>query len=166
MTRTVVVPGSFDPVTLGHLDVVERAAALFEDVVVAVGVNASKNRLFSAEERIALLERACGHLPGVRVRGFSGLVTDFCTEIGAGAVVKGLRTAQDYEYELPMAHMNTRLSGVTTLFLPTSPEHAFVSSSLVKEVAALGGDASPFLPDFVHDALARRLAERREQQGG
>ncbi|MCL8026598.1 pantetheine-phosphate adenylyltransferase [Nocardioides bruguierae] len=160
MTHTVVVPGSFDPVTLGHLDVIARAAALFDEVVVAVGVNASKRRLFSAEERMDLLRRACADLPSVRVAGFEGLVTGFCAEIGAQAIVKGLRTAQDYEYELPMAHMNTRLTGVTTLFLPTSPEHAFVSSSLVKEVAAFGGDTSAFLPAFVHEALVARLAER------
>ena len=158
MTRAVC-PGTFDPVTHGHVDVVTRAAALFDEVVVAIGVNASKNRLFTAEERIAMLERATAHLGNVRVDGFSGLVTAYCVEQGATAIVKGLRSGGDFDYELQMAQMNARLApGVETVFLPTAAGHAFVSSSLVPEVASYGGDVSPHVPDFVVEALTERLA--------
>ncbi|GAA5151881.1 pantetheine-phosphate adenylyltransferase [Nocardioides marinquilinus] len=159
MSRAVC-PGSFDPITLGHLDVVTRAARLFDEVVVAVGVNPSKSRLFSPEERLEMLTRAVADLPNVRVEGFTGLVTDFCTEQDAVAIVKGLRAASDFDYELPMAHMNTALTSVETVFLPTSTGRSFVSSSLVKEVASLGGDVSAFVPDFVLEALTARLAAR------
>jgi pantetheine-phosphate adenylyltransferase len=156
--RRAVCPGSFDPVTLGHLDVVRRAAGLFDEVVVAVGVNPSKSRLFSAEERIAMLERACARIERVRVASFTGLLTDFCTAQDASAIVKGLRAGTDFDYELPMAHMNTTLApGVETVYLPTSAGWSFVSSSLVKEVAGFGGDISRFVPDFVDEALRKRL---------
>ena len=159
--RRAVCPGSFDPVTHGHLDIVGRAAALFDEVVVAVGVNQSKRRLFTPEERIAMLEQACAPYDNVRVDGFSGLLTDYCAQQDAVAIIKGLRGSADFEYELPMAHMNAALTGVETVFVPTGREHSFVSSSLVKEVAGLGGDVAAFLPPFVHDALLERLAERR-----
>jgi pantetheine-phosphate adenylyltransferase len=155
--RRAVCPGSFDPVTNGHLDIVRRSSALFDEVVVAVGTNVSKNRLFTPDERIAMLRRACADLPNVRVEGFAGLVTTFCTEHGIAAIVKGLRAASDFDYELQMAQMNSSLTGVETVFIPTSPERGFVSSSLVKEVAGFGGDVSAFVPDFVHDALRDRL---------
>lgn len=164
MTRAVC-PGSFDPVTNGHLDIVARAATLFDEVVVAVGVNISKSRLFSPEERIEMLEEACAGIPHVRVAGFTGLIVDFCREVGAAAIVKGLRGATDYEYELPMAQMNRHLTGVETVFLPGAVGNAFVSSSLVKEVAGLGGDISAFVPAPVADRLAARLAERRTLGG-
>ena len=160
--RRAVCPGSFDPVTTGHLDIVERAARLFDEVVVAIGVNASKRRLFTPDERIEMLEEATAHLPGVRVAGFEGLIVDFCREIGAVAVVKGLRGAGDYEYELPMAQMNAHLTDVETVFLPGAVGNAFVSSSLIKEVAGLGGDVRGLVPDSVHARLVRRLAEREE----
>jgi pantetheine-phosphate adenylyltransferase len=159
VTRAVC-PGSFDPVTLGHLDVVRRAAGLFDEVVVAVGVNVSKSRLFSAEERLAFLEEGVRELPNVRVAGFTGLLTTFCAEQGAQAVVKGLRGPGDYEYELPMAQMNAHLTGLETVFLATDPRWSFVSSSLVKEVAGLGGDISALVPGFVLDPLLARVAER------
>jgi pantetheine-phosphate adenylyltransferase len=155
--RRAVCPGSFDPPTFGHLDIVRRASSLFDEVVVAVGTNVSKNRLFEADERIAMMLRACGDLPNVSVEGFTGLVTTFCTEHGATAIVKGLRAASDFDYELQMAQMNSSLTGVETVFLPTSPERGFVSSSLVKEVAGFGGDVSAFVPAFVHDELKARL---------
>ncbi|WP_210438255.1 pantetheine-phosphate adenylyltransferase [Nocardioides xinjiangensis] len=158
--RRAVCPGSFDPVTNGHLDIVRRAARLFDEVVVAVGVNASKNRLFTPEERIAMLEEATDGFPHVRVAGFEGLVVDFCRDVGAVAIVKGLRGSGDYEYELPMAQMNAHLTDVDTVFLPGAPGHGFVSSSLVKEVAALGGDVRGLLPDAVRERLVARLAER------
>jgi pantetheine-phosphate adenylyltransferase len=157
--RRAVCPGSFDPVTNGHLDVVRRASWLFDEVVVAVGTNVGKHRLFSPDERIAMLRRACADLTNVTVEAFTGLVTTFCAERGATAIVKGLRAAGDFDYELQMAQMNSSLTGVETVFLPTSPERGFVSSSLVKEVAGFGGDVSAFVPDFVHDELERRLGE-------
>ena len=156
--RRAVCPGSFDPPTLGHLDIVERAAALFDEVVVAVGVNVSKRRLFTPEERIAMLRQVCGHLGNVRVEGFSGLLTAYCRDQGAQAVVKGLRAGGDFDYELQMAQMNFHLTGVETVFLPTSPQHSFVSSSLVKEVASLGGDVAALVPAEVWPLLKERLA--------
>jgi pantetheine-phosphate adenylyltransferase len=157
--RRAVCPGSFDPVTNGHLDIVRRTAGLFDEVVVAVGTNVSKNRLFTADERISMLRRACADLPNVSVEGFSGLVTTFCTEHGIAAIVKGLRAASDFDYELQMAQMNSSLTGVETVFIPTSPERGFVSSTLVKEVAGFGGDVSAFVPAFVHDELRARLRD-------
>ena len=158
--RRAVCPGSFDPPTFGHLDIVRRASGLFDEVVVAVGTNVSKNRLFGADERIAMMQRACADLPNVSVEAFAGLVTTFCAERGAATLVKGLRAAADFDYELQMAQMNSSLTGIETVFLPTSPERGFVSSSLVKEVAGFGGDVSAFVPPFVHDALKARLGAR------
>jgi pantetheine-phosphate adenylyltransferase len=155
--RRAVCPGSFDPVTNGHVDIVRRASRLFDEVVVAVGSNVSKNRLFTPDERIAMMRRACDDLPNVSVEGFEGLVTTFCAERDATAIVKGLRAASDFDYELQMAQMNSSLTGVETVFIPTSPERGFVSSSLVKEVAAFGGDVSSFVPGFVHDELKARI---------
>ena len=159
--RRAVCPGSFDPVTNGHLDIVRRAARLFDEVVVAIGTNMSKSRLFTPDERNAMLEEATAGIAHVRVAGFQGLIVDFCSEIDAVAIVKGLRGAGDYEYELPMAQMNAHLTDVETVFLPGAVGNAFVSSSLVKEVAALGGDVRGLVPDSVHGRLVQRLAERR-----
>jgi pantetheine-phosphate adenylyltransferase len=163
--RRAVCPGSFDPVTNGHIDIFRRAAGLFDEVVVAVGVNKSKakssSRLFSAEERLDMLAAAVAPWDNVRVQGFSGLVTDFCQEIGAQAIVKGLRGSSDYDYELQMAQMNSHLTDVETVFLMTDPSLSFVSSSLVKEVAAFGGDVTEFVPSDVLTRLLDRMAERR-----
>jgi pantetheine-phosphate adenylyltransferase len=159
--RRAVCPGSFDPVTNGHIDIFQRAARLFDEVVVAVGVNVSKNRLFTAEERLELLREATADLPNVRVDGFSGLIVEFCKDVDAVAIVKGIRGATDYEYELPMAQMNVHLTGVETVFLPGATGNVFVSSSLVKEVAAFGGDIAAFVPPYVLDALARKLPARQ-----
>jgi pantetheine-phosphate adenylyltransferase len=156
--RRAVCSGSFDPPTFGHLDIIRRSARLFDEVIVAVGTNVSKNRLFDADERIAMMQRACAELDNVSVEGFSGLVTAFCAERDVTAIVKGLRAASDFDYELQMAQMNSSLTGVETVFVPTSPERGFVSSSLVKEVAGFGGDVSAFVPGFVHDQLKARLA--------
>lgn len=160
--RRAVCPGSFDPVTNGHLDIVGRAAALFDEVVVAVGVNKSKSssRMFSSEERMDMLRRACEPWPNVSVLGFTGLLTDFCAEHGIQAIVKGLRAVSDFDYELQMAQMNASLTEVETVFVPTSPEWSFLASSLVKEVATFGGDVSSLVPDFVHEQLVARVAER------
>ncbi len=168
--RRAVCPGSFDPVTHGHLDIVGRASRLFDEVVVAVGVNASKNRLFSPDERIEMLQQACAGFGNVRVDGFSGLLTTFCQEHDVHAIVKGLRAVSDFDYELQMAQMNASLTEVETVFIPTSPEYSFLASSLIKEVAAFGGDVSGLLPDFVlerlTERLAQRAAERAEQADG
>ncbi|WP_424188678.1 pantetheine-phosphate adenylyltransferase [Actinokineospora sp. G85] len=160
MTRAVC-PGSYDPPTNGHLDVFERAAGLFDEVVVLIGVNKSKKGLFSVDERIALLAGAVTHLDNVRVDSWYGLTVDYCAANDVQAIVKGLRTASDFDYELPMAQMNQQLTGVETLFLPTSPGLSHLSSSLVKEVAAFGGNVEGMLPEQVHARLLARLAEQR-----
>jgi len=152
-----VIPGSFDPVTLGHLDIVERTARQFDEVIVAVVANPAKGTaLFSADDRLAMLGEVTGHLTNVRVEVFGGLLADFALAQGAGAIVKGLRAISDFDYELQMAQMNYRLSGVETLFMPTAPEHSFLSSSMVREVAGFGGEVSSMVPPDV----ARRLKER------
>ena len=161
--RRAVCPGSFDPVTNGHLDIVGRAAALFDEVIVAVGVNKSKSRLFTPDERIDMLSEACREFPNVKVDGFTGLLTTFCQERDVIAIVKGLRAVSDYEYELQMAQMNSSLAEIETVFIPTSPEYSFLASSLVKEVAMFGGDVSGLVPDFVRERLVTRLDERRRE---
>lgn len=164
MSRAVC-PGSFDPVTNGHIDIVARASSLFDEVIVAVGINKSKARarLFTPEERMDMLREACAEFPNVSVAGFDGLLTDFCKERDIQAIVKGLRAVSDFDYELQMAQMNSSLTDVETVFIPTSPEWSFLASSLVKEVATFGGDVSGLVPDFVLDRLTRRLRERAEQ---
>ena len=161
--RRVVCPGSFDPVTNGHIDIISRASQLFDEVVVAVGVNKSKSRarLFSAEERIAMLEKVCADFPNVTVAGFEGLLTSFCQERDIRAIVKGLRAVSDFDYELQMAQMNQRLSGIDTFFLSTSPQYSFLSSSLVKEVAKYGGDVSTMVPPIVAKRLRDRYGEEQ-----
>lgn len=156
--RRAVCPGSYDPPTVGHLDVIARTAGLFDEMFVAILVNPRKEGLFSVDERVAMLTEITADLPGVRVESFQGLVVDYCRERGAGAMVKGLRGATDYDYELPMAHMNRHLTGVETLFLPGAPGQVYVSSSLVKEVARGGGDVTAFLPPSVHTRLLERLS--------
>jgi pantetheine-phosphate adenylyltransferase len=157
--RRAACPGSFDPVTNGHLDIIARAASLFDEVVVAVGVNQSKKRLFSADERMAMLRQVSAPYPNVSVAGFDGLLTDFCRDHEVHAIVKGLRAAGDFDYELQMAQMNASLAGIETVFVPTSPALSFLASSLVKEVATLGGDVSGLVPPLVLEALTARLAE-------
>ena len=163
--RRAVCPGSFDPVTNGHLDIISRASGLFDEVVVAVGVNKSKNRLFSPEERIAMLREVCDGFANVTVDGFDGLLTTFCAERGIHAIVKGLRAVSDFDYELQMAQMNASLADVETVFVPTSPEYSFLASSLVKDVATFGGDVSGLLPAMVHERLLQRLAENGSSGG-
>jgi pantetheine-phosphate adenylyltransferase len=158
--RRAACPGSFDPVTNGHIDIISRAATLFDEVVVAVGVNKSKSRLFSAEERIEMLTEAVRPYGNVTVDGFEGLLTDFCQERDVVAIVKGLRAVSDFDYELQMAQMNSSLAPIETVFVPTSPEYSFLASSLVKEVAAFGGDVSKLVPAHVLERLTVRLRER------
>ena len=153
-----VCPGSFDPVTLGHIDVFERAAAQFDEVVVAILVNPAKRGMFDLDERIAMTEESTTHLPNLRVEAGQGLVVDFVRSRGMNAIVKGLRTGTDFEYELQMAQMNKHIAGVDTFFVATAPTYSFVSSSLAKEVAMLGGDVSQLLPEPVNRRLRGKLA--------
>ena len=161
--RRAVCPGSYDPVTQGHLDVIVRAAALHDEVVVAVLHNPAKAGTFTVEERIAFIERAVaprvgGGVGAVRVEAFAGrLLVDVCRDLDASVIVKGLRGSTDFEYELPMALMNRHLTGIETVFVPGDPALAHVSSSLVKEVARFGGDVTGLVPDEVRDALVDRL---------
>lgn len=155
--RRAVCPGSFDPVTNGHMDIIGRAAGLFDEVIVAVLVNESKQGLFTVEERMALLREVAVDYPNVRVESFRGLLVDFCRAQDARVVVKGIRAVSDFDYELQMAQMNIGLAGVETLFMPTNPLYSFLSSSLVKEVARWGGDISPHVPETVCEKLVKRL---------
>ncbi len=159
--RRAVCPGSFDPITNGHLDIIQRASRLYDVVHVAVAINKSKRGLFTVEERIEMIEEVSAPYGNVVVESHHGLLVDFCRERGIPAIVKGLRAVSDFDYELQMAQMNHGLSGVETLFVPTSPTWSFLSSSLVKEVAAYGGDVSHLVPELVHSRLTARLAERR-----
>jgi pantetheine-phosphate adenylyltransferase len=152
-----VCPGSFDPVTNGHLDVIERAARLYDEVTVGVLVNATKSGLFPVGERIDMLREATAGLGNVVVDSFQGLLVDYCRSHDIPVVVKGLRAVSDFDYELQMAQMNNRLTGVETLFVATNPEYSFLSSSLVKEVAKWGGDVSGLVPEPVLRRLGARL---------
>nr|WP_042183564.1 pantetheine-phosphate adenylyltransferase [Kibdelosporangium sp. MJ126-NF4] len=158
--RRAVYPGSYDPVTNGHLDIIERAAEVFDEVVIAVMINKSKQTLFTVEERTEMLRDVTSHLTNVRVDSWYGLLVHYCEKHGIKAIVKGMRAISDFDYELQMAQMNQQLSGIDTLFMPTSPAYSFLSSSLVKEVAKYGGDVSHLLPAQINDQLLKRLAER------
>jgi pantetheine-phosphate adenylyltransferase len=158
MGLTALCPGTFDPVTSGHLDIIGRTSRSFDAVVVGVLENPSKTPLFTLEERVALLEEAVRDLPNVRVGSFHGLLVDHARQRGADVIVKGLRAVSDYEYEIQMAQMNLRIGSVETLLMPTNPKWSFLSSSLVKEVARLGGDVEGLVPDHVRKALVDRLA--------
>ncbi|HUQ64065.1 MAG TPA: pantetheine-phosphate adenylyltransferase [Acidimicrobiales bacterium] len=154
-----LIPGSFDPVTYGHIGIVERTARQFDDVLVAVVRRPLKGQaLFDVDERVEMLNQVTSHLPAVRVDSFDGLLVDYATRNGARAIVKGLRAVSDFDYELQMAQMNYRLSGVETLFMPTAPEHSFLSSSLVREVARFGGDVSSMVPPEVAALLKERFS--------
>ena len=150
-------PGSYDPPTNGHLDILERAAGQFDEVVVAVLINKNKQGLFTVEERMDMLREISAHLPNVTVDSWHGLLVQYCQQHDIPAIVKGLRAISDFDYELQMAQMNKQLSGVETMFMPTRPENSFLSSSLVKEVATYGGNVAHLLPDPVYKRLVRRL---------
>jgi len=155
--RRAVCPGSFDPVTNGHLDIIGRASRLYDEVIVAVLVNQGKAGLFTVEERLDMLRDVTAGYPNVRVESFQGLLVDFCRAQGASVVVRGLRAISDFDYELQMAQMNVGLAGVETLFMATNPLYSFLSSSLVKDVAKWGGDVSPHVPEVVRARLVERL---------
>ena len=158
--RRAVCPGSFDPVTNGHVDVIARAAALYDELVVAVLVNPGKAGLFAVDERMALLRDAVADVPNVTVDSFQGLLVDYCRSHDIPVIVKGLRAVSDFEYELQMAQMNRELAAVETLFVPTAPQVGHLSSSLVKQIATFGGDVSGLVPKAVHERL---LAQRGEE---
>jgi pantetheine-phosphate adenylyltransferase len=154
--RRALCPGSFDPVTNGHLDIIDRAASLYDEVVVAVFVNQSKSGLFSVEDRRDMLTEVTAEYPNVTIATFEGLVVDYCRTHDIPVIVKGLRAVSDFDYELQMAQMNRGLAGVDTLFMPTNPEYSFLASSLVKEIAKWGGDVSSLVPPSV----LKRLQDR------
>lgn len=158
---TALCPGSFDPVTNGHLDIIERTARHFDDVIVAVIRNPQKTAsLFTLEERQAMLTDELAHLTNVRIEFFKGLLVEFAKEHDAESIVKGLRAVSDFDYELQMAQMNQQLSGIDTFFISTSPQYSFLSSSLVREVARFGGDVSGMVPDKVAVRLRERFVEQ------
>jgi len=161
--RRAVYPGSFDPVTNGHLDVIERASRLFDEVVVAVAVNSAKTGLFSYEERVELLKAALEGFQNVRVTYFEGLLVEFAQSSGAQVIVRGLRAISDFEFEFQMALMNRKLeSRIETMFLMPKEEYTYLSSRIVKEIARLGGNVGSFVPERVGRALARKFAENPE----
>jgi pantetheine-phosphate adenylyltransferase len=156
--RRAVCPGSFDPVTLGHLDIVSRASALYDEVTVAVLVNKKKSSLYTVEERMQLLTEVTRQYGNIVVDSFHGLLVDYCRAKDIPVVVKGLRAVSDFDYELQMAQMNLTLANVETMFMTTNPQYSFLSSSLVKEVATYGGDVAHLVPPLVHQSLTARLA--------
>ncbi len=159
IARLAVYAGSLDPPTLGHLDLIERASALFSDVVVGIGKHPARNPLFTMEERLLLVSQVSAHLPNVTVEAFEGLLIEFCKRKHARVIVRGLRAATDFEYELQIAHANADLEpNVDTVFLPTRTKNGFISASLVREIASHGGDVSRYAPALVCEALVRKFA--------
>ncbi len=157
-TRTALFPGTFDPLTNGHVDVIDRATRLFDRIVVAIGTNTTKRPAFSIEERLSQLRRVCQHFPNVEVGCFDGLLTDAVVDLGAVVVIRGLRAVSDFEYEFQMALMNRELSATCeTLFLMPRPEYLFVSSTMIREIARLGGDISPFVPAEIRAEVEERF---------
>ncbi|MGX7679479.1 pantetheine-phosphate adenylyltransferase [Jatrophihabitans sp. DSM 45814] len=159
IVRRAVCPGSFDPVTNGHLDIIGRAAQLYDEVVVAVLINKTKSSLFTVDERLALLKEVTAEYPNVRIDSFHGLLVDYCRSNKIPVILKGIRAVSDFDYELKMAQMNRGLTGIDTLFMPTNPEYSFLASSLVKEVATYGGDIRGMVPDSVHAQMLARIEE-------
>jgi pantetheine-phosphate adenylyltransferase len=153
-----VCPGSFDPITYGHLDIIERASRHFDEVIVAVLENRTKSSLFTVAERISMITEVTKKYSNVRIDSWSGLLVDYCKSNEVQSIVKGLRAVSDFDYELQMAQVNLQGSGVETMFMATSPTHSFLSSSLVKELAHYGGDVSSMVPSSINEALKRRVA--------
>jgi len=161
--KRVVCPGSFDPITFGHLDIIERASSLFDEVVIAVLVNHTKQTLFTVAERIEMIQEVTTKYPNVKVDSWSGLLVDYCKANQIGAIIKGLRAVTDFDYELQMSQINFQLQNIETLFMSTAPSHSFISSSLVKEVASYDGDVSSYLPAPTLIRLKARLAETKKK---
>lgn len=162
----VVCPGSFDPITFGHLDIITRASALFDEVTIAVMVNKTKKTLFTVEERMEMAKEVTAAYPNVKVDSWSGLLVDYCKTNSINTIIKGLRAVTDFDYELQMSQMNLQLQNVETLFMSTSPAHSFLSSSLVKEIASYGGDVSSYIPAPVLVRLKARLASVNSDSTG
>ena len=156
--RRVVCPGSFDPITFGHIDIIARASKMFDEVVIAVLVNKTKSTLFTVPERIEMITEVTSQFPNVRVDSWSGLLVDYCVANEIDIIVKGLRAITDFDYELQMSQINLQLKGVETLFMSTAPAHSFLSSSLVKEIASYNGDVSNYIPATLLERLKVRLA--------
>jgi pantetheine-phosphate adenylyltransferase len=156
--RRAVCPGSFDPITYGHLDIIERASRHFDEVIVAVLENRTKSSLFTVAERISMITEVTKKYTNVRIDSWSGLLVEYCKSNDVQSIVKGLRAVSDFDYELQMAQVNLQGSGVETMFMATSPTHSFLSSSLVKELAHYGGDVSSMVPSSINEALKRRVA--------
>ena len=156
--KRVVCPGSFDPITFGHLDIIERASKMFDEVVIAVLVNQTKSSLFTVAERIEMIQEVTVQFPNVKVDSWSGLLVDYCVEKEIPIIVKGLRAVTDFDYELQMSQINFQLKGIETLFMSTAPAHSFLSSSLVKEIASYQGDVSSYIPASLVSRLQERLA--------
>ena len=164
--RTVIYPGSFDPITLGHLDVIQRAADVFDRVVVAVAASQSKGPLFSVKERLALVRDVTSGIPSVEVESFGGLLVDYVAKRGARAIIRGLRAVSDFEFEFQLALMNRKLDErVETLFMMPREAYTFISSRMVKEICSLGGDVSAFVPTPVQVALLRKLRSKKSRSG-
>lgn len=157
LVRRVLCPGSFDPVTNGHLDIISRASRLYDEVVIGVLINVSKQSLFTVEERVDMMREVTKEYGNVRVETFRGLTVDFCKENDIPVIVRGLRAVSDFDYELQIAQMNHRMAGVETIFMATNPLYAFLSSSLMKEVVKFGGDVSGLVPDVIQQRLIERL---------
>ena len=163
MNKTVICPGSFDPVTLGHLDVIGRASKMFDHVIVAVLVNSTKSPSFSIDERIEFLKEATQGIENVEVTSFDGLLAEYCRERGVDAIVKGLRAVSDFEYEFQMAITNKKLNPqLETIFLTADSDSMYLSSSMVREVASMGGDISNFVPECIHDRIVERIDKTRK----
>lgn len=159
--KRAVCPGSFDPITFGHLDIIERASGQFDEVIVAVFLNRGKTGLFSVEERMEMITENVKKFPNVRVDSGSGLLVEYCRSNSAATIVKGLRAVTDFDYELQMAQVHIQASGVETMFMATSPAHSFLSSSIVKELAHFGGDVSSMVPSNVNAALKARAGAQK-----
>ena len=162
MTKRALYTGSFDPMTYGHLDIIERASKMFDELVVGVIVNPNKQPLFTKEERVALIEEETAHLGNVKVDCFQGLLADYVNANGFHAVIRGLRATTDFEYEIQMAQMNDRLfnEGIESVFLMTNPEYSFISSSVIKEVLSLGGTVDGLLPERILEAMKRKYCKK------
>ncbi|MEO5874036.1 MAG: pantetheine-phosphate adenylyltransferase [Streptosporangiaceae bacterium] len=158
--RRVVCPGSFDPVTNGHLDIISRASSLYDEVVVMVSINMAKKNLFTVDERVELIRAVTQEYGNIKVDSFHGLTVDYCKAHDIPVIVRGLRAVTDFDYELQIAQMNHRMAGVETLFMATNPLYAFLSSSLMKEVVQWGGDIAGLVPDLIHERLIERLNQQ------
>ena len=163
--KKAVCPGSFDPITNGHLDIISRASKIFDELTVAVLVNQTKSSLFTVAERIEMISEVCKGFSNVKVDSWSGLLVDYCKANNIDAIVKGLRAVSDFDYELQMAQINYQLKGIETLFISTSPNYSFLSSSLLKEIVAYGGDVSSYMPATLIPRVVRRIKELNEMKG-